>query len=184
MSIGQVQASQVIPSNNPNPFKDPSITVKDRIDPEKQDTTATQSPHGIDPFKQDDSLKLSTARPVSPIIKMSGGAFTGIMIGGATSGALWGAANLFLDKGSSLAAASKFGAASGAVSGFVSGAIIANMTDSKLEATLYSALAGAGTGAAIGGATFKNLPAALISGGIGAVSGAVSGFTTSHLLGN
>lgn len=134
------------------------------------------------PQMASDSVKLQS-RPVSKVITISGGAFTGSIIGGATGGILMGAGDLFLGGAQSLKAATTAGAGIGATAGFVSGAVIANMTDSKLKATLYGSLAGAGLGALSGGAAFKNLPAAAISGAIGAVSGGVSAFTTSHLLG-
>lgn len=132
---------------------------------------------------QGDSLELG-AKKVSPIITISGGAFAGSMVGGLTGGAMLGLADIAFGKGESFVQAAQTGAGVGAVSGFVSGAVVANMTDSKWKATLYGALSGAGLGALSGGAVFKNPQAALVTGAVGAVSGAVSAFTTSKWLGN
>lgn len=126
----------------------------------------------------------SDALQVSKIITISGGAFTGAVLGSASGALGYGALDLFLNKGDALGTASKFGGGIGAAAGFVSGAVIANITDSKLKATLYSALAGAGTGAVAGAVAYKSLQVSALSAVVGAFSGAVAGFTTSKLLGH
>jgi hypothetical protein len=136
------------------------------------------------PLAEADKLALKSKGEVSPIITISGGAFAGSLVGAASGGLMMGAADLIMGGGSSFKQMTQFGGGMGAVSGFVSGAVVANMTDSKLKATLYGTLSGAALGAVSGGAAFKNLPAALVSGGVGAVSGGISAFMTSKWLGH
>ncbi|PIQ23978.1 hypothetical protein COW36_05520 [bacterium (Candidatus Blackallbacteria) CG17_big_fil_post_rev_8_21_14_2_50_48_46] len=131
-----------------------------------------------------DQVTLQSKGSVSPIITISGGAFAGSLVGAATGGLLMGAGDLFLGGAQSVKQATAFGGGFGAVAGFISGGVVANLTDSKLKATLFGAISGAGIGAVAGGAMAKNLPAALISGGVGAVSGGVSAFMTSKWLGH
>lgn len=160
----------------------PSVPVK------KTDSAVQQAEKKIDPktlpLAEADKLSLKSKGEVSPIITISGGAFAGSLVGAASGGLLMGGADLIIGGGSSLKEMAKFGGGMGALSGFVSGAVVANMTDSKLKATLYGTLSGAALGMATGGASFKNIQAALVSGGVGAVTGGVSAFMTSKWLGN
>lgn len=119
---------------------------------------------------------------VSPIITIPGSALVSGLAGAATGGVITSAIDIF-SKGGAVKEAFGAGALIGGATGVVSGAVIAHMAKNKTQATLYSALAGFGTGAVIGGVKIKTLPAALAMGAIGAVSGAVSGFTTAKLLG-
>lgn len=129
-------------------------------------------------------IKTQTAREVSPIITLSGGAFAGSLVGGVTGAVLTGGADIIWGKAQSLAEASSFGGGVGAAAGFISGGVVAHLTDSKLKATLYGAASGAVIGAVAGARMAKNVPAALVGGGLGAITGATSAFTTSHWLGH
>ncbi|PKL75569.1 MAG: hypothetical protein CVV27_14660 [Candidatus Melainabacteria bacterium HGW-Melainabacteria-1] len=127
-----------------------------------------------------DNLKLS--RGVSPLITIPGSAVVSGLVGAATGGIITSSVELF-GKGGAVKEAFGAGALIGGAAGVVSGTVVAHMAKNKTQATLYSALAGFGTGAVIGGAKIKTLPAALAMGAFGAISGAVSGFTTAKLLG-
>lgn len=154
----------------------------------KAESPASEGKAKVDPktlpLAEADKLSLKSKGEVSPIITISGGAFAGSLVGAASGSLLMGAADLFLGGGSSIKQMTQFGGGMGAITGFVSGAVVANLTDSKLKATLYGTLSGAALGAVSGGASFKNLPAALVSGGVGAVSGGISAFMTSKWLGH
>lgn len=119
---------------------------------------------------------------VSKLITIPGSALTAGVIGAGSGAAMAGAIDLF-SKGGAFKEAIGAGSVLGGAAGVVSGAVIAHMAENKTQATLYSALAGFGTGAVIGGAKMHSLPAAVGSGVIAAVAGAVSGFTTAKLLG-
>ena len=159
------------PSSNQT-VKKPEARTENKVDPKTL------------PLAQADKLTLKNTGEVSPIITISGGAFAGSLVGATSGGLLMGAADLIMGGGSSIKQMTQYGGGMGAVTGFVSGAVVANMTDSKLKATLFGTLSGAALGTVSGGAAFKNLPAALVSGGVGAVSGGVSAFMTSKWLGH
>jgi len=169
--------------NNSPLTQTPATQIKTKADQTVAKPEAKVDPKTL-PLAQADKLALKTNGEVSPIITISGGAFAGSLVGAASGGLLMGAADLILGGGSSIKQMTQFGGGMGAVTGFVSGAVVANLTDSKLKATLYGTLTGAALGAASGGASFKNLPAALVSGGVGAVSGGISAFMTSKWLGH
>lgn len=147
--------------------------------------TSTKTPVPVAPKTEKPAAHIQAdTLKVSKVITISGGALTGGVLGALTGAVGCGALDLFLNKGQAVGTASKFGGGIGAAAGFASGAVIANITDTKLKATLYSALAGAGTGAVAGVAAHKTLQAAALAAAVGALSGAVSGFTTSKLLGH
>lgn len=131
---------------------------------------------------QEDTLHIQ-ARKTSPIIEISGGAATGSIIGGLTGASLMSLGDIAFNRASSVLEAGATGGSFGSLAGLASGALIAQVTDSKWKATLYGALTGAGTGAIYGGAKFQNGQAALVTGVIGAVSGASSAYATASLLG-
>lgn len=119
---------------------------------------------------------------VSKFITIPGSALTSGVIGAGTGAVMAGAIDIATKSGAMKEALSA-GSVLGGASGVVAGAVIAHMAPNKTQATLYSALAGFGTGAVIGGTKIGSWQAAVGSGIIGAVSGAVSGFATSKLLG-
>ena len=170
-----------------DPFKEAKPNGPSVVDPfQPGGENAPGVPKPILPDEAD-SLKRDIVdiqgRRVSPMITIPGAGLSGAMVGGTTGAVGFGLLDIAFGKSESVMQAAKTGAGIGAVAGFVSGAAVANLTDSKLEATLYGALSGAGVGALSGGALFKNAQAAVLTGALGAVSGAVSGFATSYWLG-
>lgn len=155
------------PTVNPFQATKPAATDSARVKPE--------TPQVVKDLHKD-------SVEVSKLITIPGSGFTSGVIGAGTGAVLAGSIDLFTKSGA-LKEAVQAGTVLGGASGVVAGAVVAHLAPNKTQATLYSALAGFGTSAVIGGSKMGSWQAAVGSGIIGAVAGAVSGFTTSKLLG-
>ena len=155
-----------------------------RSAPTVQTKSARPATTGDRPLSEIKSDTFQPRNNVSPLITIPGGATAGAIMGGATGGAALFALDLFQGGALGMRPALSLGAGSGAVTGLIAGGVVAHMTNSRTEATVFGAISGAAVGGVAGVLSGKNMAAAALGAGASAIAGAVSGYTTSRLLGN